>query len=47
MVEAAGGIVVGPDGRNLDYNLVDDVLNPYFLVACSPKWNQIWIENQG
>ena len=47
VVEAAGGIVVGPDGRNLDYNLVDDVLNPYFLVACSPKWNQIWIENQG
>ena len=46
VVESAGGFVLGPDGQPLDYDLVDEVLNPYFLVACSTDWNGIWIENQ-
>tara|TARA_B100000959_G_scaffold287536_1_gene373699 strand:- start:2811 stop:3611 length:801 start_codon:yes stop_codon:yes gene_type:complete len=46
VVVAAGGLVVGPDGNELDYDLVDDVLNPHFLVACSPRWNHIWVDNQ-
>ena len=26
------------------YDLVDEVLNPYFLVASSTKWNDIWAQ---
>ena len=46
VVSAAGGILVGPDGRNLRYDILDKILNPYFLVACSSKWNSLWINNQ-
>ena len=46
VVESAGGLVLGPDCRPLDYDLVDEVLNPYFLVACSTDWNEIWSRNQ-
>ena len=46
VVESAGGIVVGPNGKKLDYDIVNDVLNPFFLVACSPIWNSIWVANQ-
>tara|TARA_Y100001956_G_scaffold78189_1_gene89593 strand:+ start:502 stop:1302 length:801 start_codon:yes stop_codon:yes gene_type:complete len=46
VVESAGGFVFGPDGRTLDYDLVENVLNPYFLVTCSTQWNHIWSENQ-
>jgi len=46
VVESAGGFVLGPDCRPLDYDLVDEVLNPYFLVACSTDWNEIWSRNQ-
>ncbi len=47
IVEAAGGIVVGPEGETLDYDIVDDVLNPFFLIACSSQWNATWACNQG
>ena len=47
IVEAAGGLVVGPDATRLDYDIVDEVLNPYFLVACSDDWNAVWQANQG
>jgi 3'(2'), 5'-bisphosphate nucleotidase len=46
VVEAAGGIVVGPDTTPLDYDILEDVLNPFFMVACSDKWNDIWKANQ-
>ena len=42
----AGGILVGPDGQNLQYDIIDKILNPYFLVACSSHWNNLWINNQ-
>ena len=47
VVESAGGFVMGPDCQNLDYDLVDDVLNPFFMVASSSRWNRVWYENQG
>ncbi|MBR79604.1 MAG: 3'(2'),5'-bisphosphate nucleotidase [Euryarchaeota archaeon] len=47
VVESAGGYVLGPDCRVLDYDLVADVLNPYFLVASSTRWNDTWTKNQG
>ena len=46
VVESAGGFVMGPDCRPLDYDIVNDVLNPYFLIACSADWNEIWAQNQ-
>ena len=46
VVEAAGGIVVDPAGNTLDYDIVDEILNPYFLVACSSQWNSAWARNQ-
>ena len=46
VVEAAGGFVLSPQCEPLVYDLVDEVLNPYFLVACSTKWNDIWAQNQ-
>lgn len=46
VVESAGGKVLGPDCETLDYDLVADVLNPFFLITCSTKWNDFWLENQ-
>jgi len=46
VVEAAGGIIVDPKGRTLDYDVVDKILNPYFLVACNTQWNKTWIHHQ-
>ncbi|MFL2493760.1 MAG: 3'(2'),5'-bisphosphate nucleotidase CysQ [Candidatus Thalassarchaeum sp.] len=42
VVEAAGGLVLDPEGKTLDYDLVDDVLNPFFLVAADDRWNEDW-----
>ena len=44
VVSAAGGLVVGPDGTPLDYDLVVDVLNPHFLVAADERWMKHWVE---
>ena len=46
VVSGAGGIVVGPSGKNLDYDLVENVLNPYFLVAADNRWTEDWVELQ-
>ena len=46
VVEAAGGLVLSPHCEPLAYDLVEEVLNPYFLVACSTRWNDIWAQNQ-
>ena len=45
VVEAAGGSVLDPQGKTLDYDLVDEILNPYFLVAADDRWTQSWIES--
>ena len=45
VVEAAGGMVLDPEGKTLDYDLVDEILNPYFLVAADDRWTQSWIES--
>ena len=42
VVEAAGGVVTRTDGRPLEYNLKESILNPEFLVAgdSSHNWSQ-------
>lgn len=42
VVVAAGGIVINPEGRTLDYDLVDEILNPFFLVAADDRWSKDW-----
>ena len=43
---AAGGSLLGPDGEELDYDLVEDILNPWFLATSGRKWVDLWIEHQ-
>ena len=45
VVEAAGGLVLNPEGITLDYDLVEDVLNPFFLVAGDSRWTEDWIKS--
>ncbi len=46
VVEAAGGLVLDPQGKTLDYDLVEEILNPYFLVAADSRWREIWLQFQ-
>lgn len=43
VVVAAGGKVLDPEGKTLDYDLVDEILNPYFLVTSDEKWITEWV----
>lgn len=44
VVSSAGGLVIDPKGKTLDYDLVDNVLNPYFMVAADERWIEHWVE---
>ena len=46
VLNAAGGSLLGPDGAELDYDLVEDILNPWFLATSGGKWVDLWIEHQ-
>ena len=46
VLNAAGGSLLGPDGEELDYDLVEDILNPWFLATSGGKWVDLWIEHQ-
>ena len=46
VVIAAGGLVLDPEGKTLDYDLVDEILNPYFLVTADNRWNELWVSTQ-
>lgn len=45
VVEAAGGLVLDPQGRPLDYDLVDKIQNPHFLIAADNRWTEDWIKS--
>ena len=45
VVSAAGGLVLDPEGKTLDYDLVNDVLNPHFLVAADDRWTYDWVRS--
>ncbi len=47
VVSAAGGSIIGPDGNELDYDLVDEILNPFFMVTSRDDWIEPWIRCQG
>ena len=46
VVASAGGAVVGPQGRTLDYDVIDEVLNPFFLVTSDDRWIEAWVHAQ-
>jgi 3'(2'), 5'-bisphosphate nucleotidase len=46
VVVGAGGCVLGPTGKTLDYDVVDNILNPFFMVAADDRWNEQWIAHQ-
>jgi len=46
VVEAAGGLVLDPQGKTLDYDLVNEILNPHFLVTATNRWNELWVSSQ-
>lgn len=46
VVASAGGSVVGPEGKALDYDVIDEVLNPFFLVTSDDRWIDIWMHAQ-
>jgi 3'(2'), 5'-bisphosphate nucleotidase len=46
VVVGAGGCVLGPAGKTLDYDVVDNILNPFFMVAADDRWNEQWIAHQ-
>jgi 3'(2'), 5'-bisphosphate nucleotidase len=43
VVSGAGGLVLNPNGNTLDYDIIDKVLNPYFLVTSDNRWTNDWI----
>ena len=46
VLNAAGGSLLGPGGKEIDYDLVEDVLNPWFLATSDGKCVDLWIEHQ-
>lgn len=46
VLNAAGGNLIGPDGEELDYDLVNDLLNPPFLATYDSKWVETWLNHQ-
>lgn len=43
VVSGAGGLVLNPNGNTLDYDIINKVLNPYFLVTSDNRWTNDWI----
>ena len=46
VVSAAGGNILNPQGINLDYDIVDEILNPFFIVTSNNRWTEEWIACQ-
>ncbi len=46
VVSAAGGNILNPQGIDLDYDIVDEILNPFFIVTSNNHWAEEWIACQ-
>jgi 3'(2'), 5'-bisphosphate nucleotidase len=46
VLKSAGGTIVDPNGVELDYDLVGNVLNPWFMAANDHKWIHLWMRHQ-
>jgi hypothetical protein len=45
-LKSAGGELLGPNGMELDYDLVKDILNPWFIATYNSKWVDVWLKHQ-
>lgn len=45
ILNAAGGHILDPNGGELDYDIVNDWLNPPFLATGDTKWIDIWMRH--
>jgi 3'(2'), 5'-bisphosphate nucleotidase len=43
VVSSAGGLVLNPRGDTLTYDIINNMLNPYFLIAADNRWTKDWI----
>jgi 3'(2'), 5'-bisphosphate nucleotidase len=46
VLNSAGGNLLGPNGLELDYDLVDDILNPWFIATYGGKGVETWLKFQ-
>jgi 3'(2'), 5'-bisphosphate nucleotidase len=46
VLNSAGGNLLNPSGEELDYDLVDNRLNPPFLATRGSNWVDVWIRHQ-
>ena len=45
ILNSAGGNLLGPDGRELEYDLVHGQLNPPFIATYDSKWINLWLRH--
>ena len=43
VILGAGGSVLGPKGYTLDYDVIDKILNPHFIVTSDNRWTEDWV----
>jgi 3'(2'), 5'-bisphosphate nucleotidase len=46
ILNSAGGNLLGPDGNELDYDIKEEVLNPWFLATSGGLSKDIWLLHQ-
>ena len=46
VLNSAGGNLLGPDGDELDYDIVRDILNPWFLATSGGRSKDLWLKHQ-
>lgn len=46
VLNSAGGELLGPNGIEIDYDLVNDFLNPWFIATYNSRWVDVWLKHQ-
>lgn len=46
ILAASGGNLISPQGIEITYDVVDKILNPWFLATSNPKWTEKWMNHQ-
>lgn len=46
ILKSAGGTIVNTMGIELDYDIVDSILNPWFVATSSSQLIETWLDNQ-
>jgi 3'(2'), 5'-bisphosphate nucleotidase len=46
VLNSAGGNLMSPEGLELTYDVVDNLLNPWFIATSSDRWIGLWLKYQ-